>query len=817
MIVVGLGAVGSLSLAGLARSVCEGVLDYATRHAGPEPLRLASVLVGGSSGGIGVADAVQGIVRGVLAADDLLRRPGAAIAIDRLDLVELWEHRALQAVQALDRLAQDPELRQRLRAAPTILAGENARRAATPTEPPGWWQRLRISQSEEGLTFCPVTDRARIELRTVATRLSEVDRLVRMAVGSTTDRPDLRRGLFEMLVPNQLKERAAEQEGLILQVDPTAAAYPWELLEHRHGQTAGEETRPTVVRRPLLRQLELPGERVRERPRMVEGRDVLVIGDPKGPAVPLPGAQREARAVADRLGRHFAVTGPLVQADAMSVLAALHQRPYRLLHLAGHGDFEVAADGKRIGGMILDGSLADHAWLRPAAVEQLAEVPELVFINCCHLGQIAEAIPGRLAANLAEQFIRMGVRAVVAAGWTVNDAAALDFAITFYDALLEGQTFGDAVQEARKKVFEQHPGVNTWGAYQCYGDPGFRLLNQDRAAAPRSEPLHSTGEAVYILENLLADLRTRGQPAAVLARLDALASDLSAFRNQRHWGEVLLARARLLGALKRWDEATADYREVFGREDGAMTLRDIEQFVNLAVRRAGACAATAATPAERAGAVAAIDQGLALLRWMVDAPVDGKRDDDRPGCTMERLSLIASAQKRKVQLLLLDEQDQARRALSELAAAYGRAADLARNRRMPKVKEAYPRLNQRFIEIILARGRRRQQSNRQDIAKDLDTLRQALREPADFWEEAMQVDIELAGVLGGGPTALDKALPDLTRRYQALRDRGSPAEYDSVVHELDFLAAVAALRSQDDALAAGLRRIYELTKPPPNA
>ena len=40
----------------------------------------------------------------------------------------------------------------------------------------------------------------------------------------------------------------------------------------------------------------------------------------------------------------------------------------------------------------------------------------------------------------------MGVRAVVAAGWAVRDDAALVFAEEFYDEMLNGATFGRALQ-----------------------------------------------------------------------------------------------------------------------------------------------------------------------------------------------------------------------------------------------------------------------------------------------------------------------------------------------------------------------------------
>ncbi len=45
----------------------------------------------------------------------------------------------------------------------------------------------------------------------------------------------------------------------------------------------------------------------------------------------------------------------------------------------------------------------------------------------------------------------------------------------FYDRLLSGATFGEAIAAARWQTWNDHQSVNTWGAYQCYGDPDYRL------------------------------------------------------------------------------------------------------------------------------------------------------------------------------------------------------------------------------------------------------------------------------------------------------------------------------------------------------
>ena len=51
-----------------------------------------------------------------------------------------------------------------------------------------------------------------------------------------------------------------------------------------------------------------------------------------------------------------------------------------------------------------------------------------------------------LAASVAQQLINIGVRAVVAAGWAVDDQAGKDFGIQFYRQMLAEQgQFGEAV------------------------------------------------------------------------------------------------------------------------------------------------------------------------------------------------------------------------------------------------------------------------------------------------------------------------------------------------------------------------------------
>ena len=225
-------------------------------------------------------------------------------------------------------------------------------------------------------------------------------------------------------------------------LNPAAAAIPWELMHDGFDRSA----EPMAVASGMIRQLLLSDERahVLRSP----SNTALVVGNPKVDDRTLPvalwrgrGSQLAWRGCSSD-ERGYDVTLLLEEgADPLSVLSAVHEKPWRILHLAAHGVFEFdREDGKGpVSGLVL----GDGLFFTAAEADQLRYVPELVFINCCHLGQTRGDSPPRvafhkLAANLATQFIKMGARAVVAAGWAVDDAAAKTFATAFYRRLLKG-------------------------------------------------------------------------------------------------------------------------------------------------------------------------------------------------------------------------------------------------------------------------------------------------------------------------------------------------------------------------------------------
>ena len=162
-----------------------------------------------------------------------------------------------------------------------------------------------------------------------------------------------------------------------------------------------------------------------------------------------------------------------------AVINALFKDDYRIVHVAAHG---AVSDEPAESGAIIGGGM----FLTANVIRQLPVVPDLVFLNCCHLAQVGF---NRLAAGVARELLAIGVQVVVAAGWAVDDRAAETFAAAFYRSLLSGEDYGDAVRDARKAAHGTSTSL-TWGAYQCYGDPGYRLtLRGGRRRASRPAPV----------------------------------------------------------------------------------------------------------------------------------------------------------------------------------------------------------------------------------------------------------------------------------------------------------------------------------------
>jgi CHAT domain-containing protein len=859
-LVIGLGQVGQITPGLLSTGVRDALLDYALRIAqwpderfgpagSPRAARITALLVGSGAGGTAVGDSIRAILRGVVDANTRLvdAELDNQVLIDRLEFLDVYEDVAIAAADALETVLKDGELAAEISWPDGIIAeGQGGQRRLRREETPEWWHRLEIIQDNnlEKLRFIAVTERARAEETLAVGQLRLAESFIQQASKSPAINTEVAKTLFEMLLPNRLKQLAPREVDLVLLVDNASAAYPWELLQDRWSQSG----RPPAIAAGLVRQLKTPSFR----PLTLHATEptALVIGNPDlaGWEVfpDLPGARQEAQKVTTVLSSKGYKTQACIDEPAHAILSSLHQQAWRILHLAGHGEHEfplefhqatpsaVLADEftdspatggpgypggtnraiKLVSGMVI----GEDTFLTPGDVEQMRWVPELVFINCCHLGKTETAGVGRynlLAANLAVQFIKMGVKAVVAAGWAVDDAAAETFAESFYTHLLEGEPFGKAVRAAREEIWKRFPTVNTWGAYQCYGDPSYQLHGDGtNATTPKKASHHTPAE-------LIAELRNHTEWVRVQIReKHESPKDLDTFRlgiNEQLKGipdshhKIWLERADVAAALGfAWGEfgdyATAVQwlKTALQAKQGDCPLRAVEQCANFQVRLAGQ---QWQQLREAAGKGITEDQRQRLIKTINQA-IDELDGIAARAPTTERLSIMGSACKRLA--WLPTDSNSRMEALINIANYYRQAFELS------KKTDPYPFTNWGTAKLLATRldpdrGGEWQTTLNDECQAMIQSARERNEKSPNFWDSVAEGDCKLVLLLNEPPTtrdAADHAATSIIEAYRTAAQRGaSPREYASVREHLEFV--IAMIETQPDSpLGHALQSIH---------
>lgn len=637
-IIIGLGQVGELTGTALTEGVTRGVLRFAVEHLaqdawaprdGPVLIRLSTLLVGTHVQALSKRDSMSAVLAGIWRAGHMLA-DGSALGgrkarLVEVELVEIEESVALDAAYTLHSLLARPEWEARYRWKRGVLESrDGGLRGFRPGTSDSLWQRLIARQDDDGgLRFELIAERARVESTQVAADVSSlrhyIDRVSDAgAVRAPDADPAFGRVLFQLLLPQALKTRLSNFDRTVLVVDDQTAALPWELLAppNLDGRTA-DTAQPLAVQAGLVRQRITHDFRVA--PAMPAGWTALVVGEPSTEGwtdrdgrplsfARLPGARAEAELVARSLAaderRPWRVSLLEPEATVERVRTALLQQPWRVLHLAGHGvvdhwvrRIEAGSGGATAARDVLrTGLLLSHQQVLTAGdVEQLDPAPEFVFINGCYSAQDGAELQtgGRkqsvLASSLALQFIKIGARAVVAAGWRVHDGDGQAFAAALYAALLEGQRFGDAVCSARKEVYRTAR-TNTWGAYQAYGDPDWQLVGNvqrgpNDAQAQGSGRLRGAARcmsAAELAERILQAVAIAGdKPAAELVhQLQALETDLRADPERARWltdSAVLAAFGAAYRELGRPTEAWDWFRQALLIPGSRLSIGQLEQ------------------------------------------------------------------------------------------------------------------------------------------------------------------------------------------------------------------------------------------------
>jgi CHAT domain-containing protein len=814
-VIVGLGEISELTSGVLERTIGRGLLALGDAMAerdgspsaatalpasGAKPRGVSCVLVGSGEGVIAVHDVIRAILRALQHANRLLRERG----FEQLEIIELVEQQANTAWHAVSKALERAEFKQRFALDGQVERRKGAQRRTGPDRDPSWWTPVTItaarddrSEATDGdpsgtsdrraLKYVVIAGRARAEASLVAARRSFIDRYVsRIAQRRIETGPAAAaRTLFELLWPNRLKEQSFDDRNIRLILDESSAALPWEMLDDRRpwlaeGDDQSDARRgPPVVRFGVLRQL--LSQRFRENlPATGVRRRALVIGDPRGEASALrelPEAQHEAKVVQAALEAEgyevTAMIGGKVKPE--DVVSALFAEAWEIVHIAAHGvvrhRFPDDPSNEAKTGVVLGGSLVLDAEM----LEQMPVSPDLFFVNCCLLGSIDPVVENdylradrpALAGSVATQLIRMGVRAVIAAGWEVNDEAAARFAQKIYEGLLAGKPFGEVVQDSRADVYDAYPADSTWGAYQCYGQPDYRLPSANAVEPPpRSLDFVSANEVVSEIERIAALGDVSGERDRVMG-LAALSTIEQAIA-ERQWGnraEIGSALGAAFAQLGEFGRAIDHYAAAALAEEATLPVRAIEQYLNLSARSA------AARCADVAHAVREIRRSIAALESLTKAC----------GKTLERLSLIGSGYKRLAQRTAGGERT---KALARMERWYRSARELGQERRSSEI--FYPWSQELAAKVVSAL--RRGENARLDLTEIRRSLRPVTAE--DFWLRVLPADLTLLELVAKG-NLTEKDQESVIADYLTVwRHTGSGREMSSIVEQIGFLIAM---------------------------
>jgi hypothetical protein len=520
---------GEPELTVLVRELCWALAHLGKRH-------IATVLIGSGNGNLRPDECVSGWIRGIKravtgVADDTgtqVRRvtfvEHSAAKIGPIHEAILREKRQLDSTSRLliDYVGPDVEALRRLRRQGVkesierlqrqLEAGEDLRKPADliPT-------RVTVGYERRVYRYGAITADASVpqrEIRLDPVLVADANRELAAEGGRALQR-ERARFMERLVIPEDLRRHLVSRAPLVLLLDTTTARLHWEMVAQPSldGQvdesTAGIAPDTFVpdtflgTSRGLTRQLMTafapPPQPPPPARRLLR---VLVVADPAEDA-PLPGAREEGMRVAELLESSNAaftergsgivvdaLIGP-VEATRTNVLRRLMLHSYDVLHFAGHCVYK--ARDPAASGWVFTG----RQLLSALELTRVDRVPEFVFSNACESGLTPDRAEDRsigLAPSFAESFFARGVANFVCTAWPVSDVGAVTFAMTLYRRLLGLEPGGDGLETTSPRVMHEAmrdarcetacvpDGIQTWGAYQHYGNPYFRLFEATRRA-----------------------------------------------------------------------------------------------------------------------------------------------------------------------------------------------------------------------------------------------------------------------------------------------------------------------------------------------
>jgi hypothetical protein len=298
--------------------------------------------------------------------------------------------------------------------------------------------------------------------------------------------------LHRMLFPSDswswVERQAAKRDGDVVRLmlafpadaaSSRLAAVPWEYLctQDRPGNDGSFLVLTPwlllsrVVPSGVLEETEPPGEQVRILP---------VVGEASNPRLGAVSYQPVLEAIQRTTSRPgFSTLDPLLDATEDRLAATVAEHHPHVVHYVGHGRFR---EGR--GAVALRNAQGDTTWLPE---DRLARAlcsggwgPAIVILHACEGGAIDYEYR---FAGLAPTIVRRGALCVVAMQYAVTNATAITFSEALYAALADHQSLDEALQTARRRLYDTTKDPRLLGVptiYQRSAEPLLVSSGSDR-------------------------------------------------------------------------------------------------------------------------------------------------------------------------------------------------------------------------------------------------------------------------------------------------------------------------------------------------
>jgi CHAT domain-containing protein len=290
------------------------------------------------------------------------------------------------------------------------------------------------------------------------------------ARGSLTD---LQR-LYQVLIAPIAKELPTSISDRIIFV-PQGALFlvPFAALQDNSGKYLIEQHTLSIA--PSIQTLELTRAQQVKRNAQPAPLAALIVGNPTMPKVlveagkpaeqlaALPGAEREARAIATLLNAEV-LTG-----DAATKAKILQKIPQsRQVHLATHGLLDDFWGIGLPGAIALAPSGQDDGLLTTEEILDLKLNADLVVLSACDTGR--GKITGDGVIGLSRAIVAAGTPSVIVSLWAVPDSPTATLMVEFYKQRLRNSSKAQALRQAMLTTMQQYPQPANWAAFVLVGE-----------------------------------------------------------------------------------------------------------------------------------------------------------------------------------------------------------------------------------------------------------------------------------------------------------------------------------------------------------